>query len=119
MFLVHRERLYYVNKAHQNIMKVNEEINLEKQLYDFDKAHNDYPLYKWAQMYMCQVMSLLNFMCSIKDPDIYMYLSSLENLCKYFFSYNRLDYALNISEYLARVDNTLVNSSDLILHFTL
>ena len=55
---------------------------------------------------MRQVMSLLNFMCSIKDPDIYMYLASLENLCKYFFSYNRLDYALNISEYLARVDNT-------------
>ena len=106
MFIVHRERLYYVNKAHQNITKAIEEINLEKQLYDFDKAHNDFPLYKQARMYMRQVMSLLNFMCSIKDPDIYMYLSSLENLCKYFFSYNRLDYALNISEYLARVDNT-------------
>ena len=35
-----------VNKAHQNIMKVIEEINLEKQLYDFDKADNDFPLYK-------------------------------------------------------------------------
>ena len=57
-------------------------------------------------MYMRQVMSLLNFMCSIKDPDIYMYLSSLGNVCKYILSYNRLDYALNISEYLARVDNT-------------
>ena len=100
-FIVHRERLYYVNKAHQNITKVIEEINLEKQLYDFDKAHNDFPVYKWARMYMRQVMSLLNFMCSIKDPDIYMYLSSLENLCKYFFSYNRLDYALNITVYLA------------------
>ena len=33
-----------VNIAHQNIMKVIEEINLEKQLYDFDKAHNDFPL---------------------------------------------------------------------------
>ena len=30
--LVHRERLYYVNKAHQNITKVIDEINLEKQL---------------------------------------------------------------------------------------
>ena len=75
-----------VNIAHQNIMKVIEEINLEKQLYDFDKAHNDFPLYKWARMYMRQVMSLLNFMCSIKDPDIYMYLASLENLCKYLLA---------------------------------
>ena len=63
-----------VNTAHQNILKVIEEINLEKQLYDFDKAHNDFPLYKWARMYMHQVTSLLNFMCSIKDPDIFMYL---------------------------------------------
>ena len=74
-----------VNIAHQNIIKVIEEINLEKQLYDFDKAHNDFPLYKWARMYMRQVMSLLNFMCSIKDLDIYMYLASLGNLGKSFF----------------------------------
>ena len=47
-----------VNKAHQNIMKVIEEINLEKQLYDFDKAHNDFPLYKWARMYMRQVIGI-------------------------------------------------------------
>ena len=79
-FIVHRERLYYVNKAHQNITKVIKEINLEKQLYDFDKAHNDFPSYKWARMYMRQVMSLLNFMCSINNPDIHMYFSSLENL---------------------------------------
>ena len=95
-----------VNIAHQKVLKVIEEINLEKQLHDFDKTHNDFPLYKWARMYMRQVMSLLNFLSSIKDPDIYMYLASLENLCKYFFSYNRLDYALNITEYLARVNNT-------------
>ena len=57
-------------------------------------------------MYMRQVTSLLNFMCSIKDPDIFMYLAYLEKLYTYFFSYNRLDYALNITEYLARVDNT-------------
>ena len=90
-----------VNIAHQKVLKVIEEINLEKQLHDFDKTHNDFPLYKWANIYMPQVMSLLNFMSSIKDPYIYMYLASLENLCKYFFSYNRLDYALNITVYLA------------------
>ena len=84
-FIVHRERLHYVKKTHQNITKVIEEINLEKQLSDFDKAHNDFPLYKLAWMYMRQVMSLLNFMCFIKYPDIYMYLSSLENLYKYLF----------------------------------
>ena len=57
-FVVHRERLYYVNKAHQNITKVIEEINLEKQLYDFDKAYNDFPLYIWAMKFVpCDVTS--------------------------------------------------------------
>ena len=71
-----------------------------------DKAYNDFPLYKCARMYMCQVMSLFNFMCSIKDPEIYMYLASLGNFMQiFFFSYSRLEYAINISEYLARVDN--------------
>ena len=56
-------------------------------------------------MYMRQVMSLINFMCPIKDPEIYMYLAFLENLCN-CFSYNRLDYPINISESIIQVDNT-------------
>lgn len=55
---------------------------------------------------MRQVMLLLNFMSSIKYKDIYIYLEPLENLCKQFFSYNRLDCALNITEYQARAHNT-------------
>ena len=94
-------------------MKVIEEINLEKQLHDFYCTHSQFPFYKWARIYMRQVMSLLNFMCSIKDSDIYLYLASLENLCKYFFSYNRLDYSLNIMEYIARVDNTRNTDQDM------
>ena len=50
-----------VNKAHQNLLKVIEEINLEKQLMDFDNAHYQFPLYRWTRMYMKQVMCLLNF----------------------------------------------------------
>ena len=35
--------------------------------------------------------------------DWFLHLSSLEKLCVYFFAYNRLDYAQNIPEYVARM----------------
>jgi hypothetical protein len=57
-------------------------------------------------MYMRQVLALINFTRSLKQPDLFLYLASLENLCVYFFSYNRLDYAQNITEYIARLNNT-------------
>ena len=44
-----------------------------------------------------------DFIRSQKKPALFLYLSSLESLCKYFFSYNRLDYAQNITEYIAKV----------------
>lgn len=53
-------------------------------------------------MYMDQVFSLLAFHRSIKQPGIFLYLASLENLATYFFAYNRLDYAQNIMEFIAR-----------------
>ena len=94
-----------VKLAHQKLLMVVEQLNLEKQLTDFDNSHSSYPMYLWARMYMKQVMNLLNFIRSLKNPNLFLYLGSLENLCKYFFSYNRLDYAQNITEYLARVDD--------------
>ena len=36
-------------------------------------------------------MALLKFIHSVKDLDFYLYLFSLENLCRYFFSYNMLN----------------------------
>ena len=87
----------------QNLLIAIEQMNLMKQLLDFDNSHSQFPMFKWGRIYMRQVMTLLNFTRSNKEPDILLHMASLENLCKYFFSYNRLDYAQNITEYIARV----------------
>ena len=92
-----------LQEAHQQFVIQIESLNLEKQLYEFDQSRATSPLYRWARMYMRQVSALLHFHRSIKDPQLFLYLASLENLSTYFFAYNRLDYSQNILEFVARV----------------
>jgi len=77
-------------------------MNLEKQL-QYDAAHDQDPMYKWARMYMKQVTVLLQFQRATHESNWFLYLAALEKLCVYFFAYNRLDYAQNIPEYIARM----------------
>ena len=88
--------------AYQNMMITVEHVNLEKQLMNFDKANENYPMYIWCRGYMRQVLNLLAFHRSIKQPNLYLYLSSLEYMSTYFFAYNRLAYAQHILEFTAR-----------------
>ena len=43
------------------------------------------------------------FICSTRTSNWALHLASLEKMCALFFAYNRLDYAQNIPEYLARM----------------
>ena len=54
-------------------------------------------------MHMTQVMTLLQFQCATCEDNWFLHLAALENLCVYFFAYNRFDYAQNIPEYIARM----------------
>jgi hypothetical protein len=92
-----------LQEAHQQFLIQIESLNLEKQLHEFDQSRITSPLYRWARMYMRQVGALLHFHRSIKKPQLFLYLASLENLATYFFAYNRLDYSQNILEFVARV----------------
>jgi hypothetical protein len=92
-----------VHAAHQAFTMKLESMNLEKQLLDYDDSHDKDPMYKWARMYMKQVMVLLQFQRATREGNWFLYLSALEKLCVYFFAYNRLDYAQNIPEYTARM----------------
>ena len=60
-------------------------------------------MYRWLPAYMHQVLALLAFHSSVKEPQLLLYLASLENLATYFFAYNRLDYAQNILECTAHL----------------
>jgi hypothetical protein len=92
-----------VHEAHMALLVTIESLNLNKQLADFDARHCGHPMFQWARMYMRQVMTLLQFHRSTRQGDWFLHLSSLEKLCMYFFAYDRLDYAQNTPEYVARM----------------
>jgi len=56
-----------------------------------------------GRMYMKQVTVLLQFQHATRKGNGFLYLAALEKLCVYFFAYNRLDFAQNIPEYIARM----------------
>ena len=45
-----------VAEAHKAFLREIESLNLEIQLREFDDTHKTEPMYKWARMYMRQVM---------------------------------------------------------------
>ena len=92
-----------VYAAHRAFTGKLQSLNLEKQLLEYDVIHEKDPMYKWARMYMNQVMVLLQFQRATREGNWFLYLAALEKLCVYFFAYNRLDYAQNIPEYIARM----------------
>jgi hypothetical protein len=102
-----------IREAHQKLLIEIESMNLEMQLQDFDRRRAMFPMYSWLRMYMHQVLALLNFHRSVKQPQLLLYLSSLENLATYFFAYNRLDYAQNILEFTARTYASETTDPDL------
>jgi len=57
-------------------------------------------MYNWAQMR--QVLALLSFHRSVKQPQLFLYFASIEQLATYFFVYNRLNYAQNILEFTSQ-----------------
>jgi len=65
--------------------------------------HADEPMFQWIRMCMRQVLTLLQFRKATRKGDWFLYLASLEKLSVYFFAYNRLDYAQNIPEFVARM----------------
>ena len=52
---------------------------------------------------MRQAIILLQFQCATRDGNWFLYLSSLEKLCVYFFVHNKLDYAHNLPEYISHM----------------
>ena len=92
-----------MQNAHGDLEALVSTLNILKLTEEFDKENNKYPMFKWTRMYMRQVTDLLQFLQSRRARLWFLHLASLEHWCVGFFAYNRLDYALNIPEYIARV----------------
>ena len=60
-------------------------------------------MFKFARIYIGMVCNLLQFIRASREGIWLLHLASLEKLCTYFFSQNRLKYAQNVPEYIARM----------------
>ena len=92
-----------VASAHSQMITNLDSLDLESLVESFDASNAQNPMYKWARMYMRQVSTFLQFLRSTRQQDWHLHLASLEQLCISFFAFNRLDYAMHIPEYLARM----------------
>lgn len=92
-----------VLQGHLKLVKMASGMKLMEMLEQFDRNNEKYPMYKWARSYMKQVNNLLQFIRSIRSGNWPLYLASLEEMCVYFFAYNRHDYAQNIPDYIAHM----------------
>lgn len=92
-----------IGRCQRELVQKLEELNLSQLMDDFDLKHQQYPMYKWGRMYMRQVENLLHFLRSTRRGDWELQLASLEDMCVWFFAYNRLDYEMHIPEFIARM----------------
>ena len=77
---------------------------LFKQLNEFDKKNEESsPVFKFARQYMHMVQLVLLFIKAVQTADWDLHLSSLEAFTKYFFAYDKLNYARRIPLYLAEM----------------
>ena len=93
-----------VHTAHSELTKLLESSNFIKQLNEFDKKNEESsPVFKFARQYMHMVQLVLLFIKAVRTADWDLHLSSLEAFTKYFFAYDKLNYARMIPLYLAEM----------------
>lgn len=90
-----------IGKCQHALVQKIQELELPKLMRDFDSKCQKYPMFRWVRMYMQQVENLLLFQRSTRRGMWDVQLASLENMCVWFFAYNRMDYAMHIPEYIA------------------
>ena len=74
-------------------------------------------MFKVMKMYMNFVLTLLQFIKASQQGDWILHLISLEELCKHFFSQNRLKYAQHIPEYLSKMHSLQISDPDFLNYF--
>ena len=94
-----------VMDSHRLILAAIESSLLIQQMNDFDKSHAQSPLFTFAKQYMEMVSTVFLFIRASREGLWDLHLSSLDALCKYFFAYDRLNYARIVPLYLADMNN--------------
>ena len=92
-------------QAHNGLLAEVKRFSLAEMLDAFHEENSKYPMLKWISIYMKEVQTLLIFIRGTRERNWELHLGALERLCPYFFAYDRLDYAQNVPEYLAHMQD--------------
>jgi hypothetical protein len=98
-----------IKHAYSTLLTVSE--GMLNQLNAFDKAHETkHPLFTFFRQYMKMFLTLLTFLRATREGLWLLHIAALDELCKFFFAYDRQKYARMVPVYLA--DMKQVKTSD-------
>ena len=106
-----------VRRMHNVILVALENAALTRNMTDFDRKHSNSPLFSFAKQYMDMIATIFIFIRSSREGLWDLHLSSLDSLCKYFFAYDRLNYARMVPLYLADMRSIQTSDPDIWLEF--
>ena len=79
-------------EAHKAMLHSCETKQMKAHLPEYNRRHEDRPMFKWACMYMERVETLLQLIRATRCGFWHLHLVSQERVCLFFFSQNRLKY---------------------------
>ena len=103
-----------LSSHHQHMVDVIEADAFIEKLERFDKdMESCHPTFKFARDYMRFVTWIFLFIRATREGNWMLHLESLKALAKYFFAYDRLNYARMVPLYLAQIERLKTSDPDI------
>ena len=93
-----------VQKAHAKMVEIIQSADVITRMKTFDDSHDKIPEFQVFRQYMTMVMDMILFISAVRTGDWLLHLTALKSFTKYFFAYDRLNYARMIPLYLAEME---------------
>jgi len=104
--------------AHNGVVSHMSSTEMLQKMAEFDLSKKSNPLIHFCRHYMRMAMEMLLFIRSVRSGDWKLHLMSLEIFTKYFFAYDRLNYARMIPLYLAEMASLEETAPDIYQEFS-
>ena len=106
-----------VKAASKNVVEQLKLFDYMGRMKTFEEGRNHIPMFKVFLCYMQMVMDVMVFIRAVRTGDWLLHLSSLQAFTKYFFAYDRINYARMIPLYLAEMKMLQVSEPDIYQEF--
>ena len=91
--------------------------NVDERIKSHDEKNKNRPMFVFSRQYMNMVLEMLIFLKSVRKGDWNLHLASLISFCKYFFAFDKLNYARLIPLYIADMQKVKRTDPDIYAEF--